>query len=207
MLISTWEQLFINCLKLISFLSVKKRYVFFYYHMVFVISSLCIHFSNLHVFVNMFRITSASWCYFWGYPYFSLWLIHWLMFVWWLSIFCTLLWSTTRLHSSCMLKRCVYLKIITKVFFYSCKTFLEFSMCYFMQILENYKDIINQINHFYVQDKLNLKVVLSGLTHCLSLLPCDESDAKSHKEVSVCILKDRLHMKRKLLWTRTLHQG
>ncbi|KAJ4896615.1 ARM repeat superfamily protein [Raphanus sativus] len=78
---------------------------------------------------------------------------------------------------------------------------------YAEKILENYKDIINQINHFYVQDKLNLKVVLSGLTHCLSLLPCDESDAKSHKEVSVCILKDRLHMKRKLLWTRTLHQG
>ncbi|KAG2328427.1 hypothetical protein Bca52824_011155 [Brassica carinata] len=53
---------------------------------------------------------------------------------------------------------------------------------YAEKILENYKDIIIQINHFYVQDKINLRVVLSGLTHCLSLLPCDESDTKSHKE-------------------------
>ncbi|CAH8351249.1 unnamed protein product [Eruca vesicaria subsp. sativa] len=40
----------------------------------------------------------------------------------------------------------------------------------------NYKDIIIQINYLYVQDKSNLKSALSGLTHCLSLLPCDDSD-------------------------------
>lgn len=41
MLISKWEQLFINCFRLTSFLSVKKRYVFFYYHLLsIVISSL-----------------------------------------------------------------------------------------------------------------------------------------------------------------------
>ena len=51
-----------------------------------------------------------------------------------------------------------------------------------MQILENYKDII-QKNHFYVQDRSKLNVALSGLAHCLSLLPCDESDTELHKEV------------------------
>jgi pre-rRNA-processing protein IPI1 len=50
-----------------------------------------------------------------------------------------------------------------------------------MQILENYKDII-QKNHFYVEDKSKLKVALSGLSHCLSVLPCDESDTKSQKK-------------------------
>ncbi|CAL9229381.1 unnamed protein product [Arabidopsis halleri] len=49
------------------------------------------------------------------------------------------------------------------------------------KILENYKDII-QKNHFYVQDKSKLKVALSGLAHCLSLLPCDESDTESQKK-------------------------
>ncbi|WZZ23002.1 hypothetical protein YC2023_124389 [Brassica napus] len=49
------------------------------------------------------------------------------------------------------------------------------------KILENYKDII-QKNHFYVQDRSKLNVALSGLAHCLSLLPCDESDTESHKE-------------------------
>ncbi|KAJ0266271.1 Ipi1_N domain-containing protein [Hirschfeldia incana] len=49
------------------------------------------------------------------------------------------------------------------------------------KILENYKDII-QKNHFYVQDRSKLNVALSGLAHCLSLLPCDESDSESQKE-------------------------
>ncbi|KAH0861447.1 hypothetical protein HID58_089708 [Brassica napus] len=49
------------------------------------------------------------------------------------------------------------------------------------KILENYKDII-QKNHFYVQDRSKLNVALSGLAHCLSLLPCDESDTESKKE-------------------------
>lgn len=49
------------------------------------------------------------------------------------------------------------------------------------KILENYKDII-QKNHFYVQDRSKLNVALSGLAHCLSLLPCDESDTESQKE-------------------------
>ncbi|KAL1196940.1 hypothetical protein V5N11_024740 [Cardamine amara subsp. amara] len=49
------------------------------------------------------------------------------------------------------------------------------------KILENYKDII-QKNHFYVEDKSKLKVALSGLAHCLSLLPCDESDTESQKK-------------------------
>ncbi|CAN6874647.1 unnamed protein product [Brassica oleracea var. botrytis] len=49
------------------------------------------------------------------------------------------------------------------------------------KILENYKDII-QKNHFYVQDRSKLNVALSGLAHCLSLLPCDESDNESKKE-------------------------
>ncbi|KAL0864510.1 hypothetical protein Bca101_043628 [Brassica carinata] len=61
---------------------------------------------------------------------------------------------------------------------------------YAEKILENYKDIIIQINHFYVQDKINLRVVLSGLTHCLSLLPCDESDTKSHKEIHLDVSFD-----------------
>ncbi|XP_010423350.1 PREDICTED: uncharacterized protein LOC104708471 [Camelina sativa] len=52
---------------------------------------------------------------------------------------------------------------------------------YAEKILENYKDII-QKNHFYVQDKSKLKVALSGLAHCLSLLPCDESDIESQKK-------------------------
>ncbi|CAH2073868.1 unnamed protein product, partial [Thlaspi arvense] len=52
---------------------------------------------------------------------------------------------------------------------------------YAEKILENYKDII-QKNHFYVQDKSKLKVALSGLAHCLSLFPCDESDAESQKK-------------------------
>ncbi|ESQ40559.1 hypothetical protein EUTSA_v10012647mg [Eutrema salsugineum] len=52
---------------------------------------------------------------------------------------------------------------------------------YAEKILENYKDII-QKNHFYVQDKSKLKVALSGLAHCLSLLPCDESDTESQKK-------------------------
>ncbi|CAH8312798.1 unnamed protein product [Eruca vesicaria subsp. sativa] len=49
------------------------------------------------------------------------------------------------------------------------------------KILENYKDII-QKNHFYVQDRSKLNVALSGLAHCLSLLPCDASDTESLKE-------------------------
>ncbi|KAF8096474.1 hypothetical protein N665_0307s0005 [Sinapis alba] len=49
------------------------------------------------------------------------------------------------------------------------------------KILENYKDII-QKNHFYVQDKSKLNVALSGLAHCLSLLPCDESDTESQNK-------------------------
>ncbi|CAA7026785.1 unnamed protein product [Microthlaspi erraticum] len=52
---------------------------------------------------------------------------------------------------------------------------------YAEKILENYTDII-QKNHFYVQDKSKLKVALSGLEHCLSLLPCDESDTESQKK-------------------------
>ncbi|CAN8257038.1 unnamed protein product [Cochlearia groenlandica] len=52
---------------------------------------------------------------------------------------------------------------------------------YAEKILENYKDII-QKNHFYVQDKSKLKVALSGLAHCLSLLPCDESNTESQKK-------------------------
>ncbi|EOA19939.1 hypothetical protein CARUB_v10000191mg [Capsella rubella] len=52
---------------------------------------------------------------------------------------------------------------------------------YAEKILENYKDII-QKNHFYVQDKNKLKVALSGLAHCLSLLPCDESNIESQKQ-------------------------
>ncbi|XP_020884472.1 uncharacterized protein LOC9315060 isoform X2 [Arabidopsis lyrata subsp. lyrata] len=57
----------------------------------------------------------------------------------------------------------------------------SFSM-YPEEILENYKDIIIQSNHFYVQDKTNLKVALSGLSHCLSLLPYDEIHTKSQKK-------------------------
>ncbi|VVB13439.1 unnamed protein product [Arabis nemorensis] len=49
------------------------------------------------------------------------------------------------------------------------------------KILENYKDII-QKNHFYVQNKSKLKVALSGLARCLSLLPCDESDTEAQKK-------------------------
>ncbi|CAH2036339.1 unnamed protein product [Thlaspi arvense] len=45
---------------------------------------------------------------------------------------------------------------------------------YAEKILENYKDIIIQRNHVYVQDQSNLKAALSGLTLCLSLLPRDE---------------------------------
>ncbi|CAN8267881.1 unnamed protein product [Cochlearia groenlandica] len=53
---------------------------------------------------------------------------------------------------------------------------------YAEKILENYKDIIHK-NHFYVQDKSKLKVALSGLAHCLSLLPCDESNSESRKKI------------------------
>jgi len=63
------------------------------------------------------------------------------------------------------------------------KTFPEISICYLMQILENYKDVIHN-NHFYIQDKKKLKVVLLGLADCLSLLPCDQSDNESKKKVS-----------------------
>ncbi|CAH8272375.1 unnamed protein product [Arabidopsis lyrata] len=52
---------------------------------------------------------------------------------------------------------------------------------YAEKILENYKDVI-QKNHFYVQDKNKLEVVLSGLAHCLSLLPCDESNTDSQRK-------------------------
>ncbi|KAG7556642.1 Armadillo-type fold [Arabidopsis suecica] len=52
---------------------------------------------------------------------------------------------------------------------------------YAEKILENYKDVI-QKNHFYVQDKNKLEVVLSGLKQCLSLLPCDESNTEPQKK-------------------------
>lgn len=58
-----------------------------------------------------------------------------------------------------------------------------------MQILDNYKVIISQIHLFHVQDKSNLKVALSGLEHCLSLLPSDESVTVSQKKVSETICK------------------
>ncbi|KAL9811648.1 putative testis-expressed protein 10/pre-rRNA-processing protein Ipi1 [Arabidopsis thaliana] len=64
---------------------------------------------------------------------------------------------------------------------YAEKTFPEISICYLMQILENYKDVIHN-NHFYIQDKKKLKVVLLGLADCLSLLPCDQSDNESKKK-------------------------
>ncbi|CAE6123208.1 unnamed protein product [Arabidopsis arenosa] len=52
---------------------------------------------------------------------------------------------------------------------------------YAEKILENYKDVI-QKNHFYIQDKNKLEIVLSGLAHCLSLLPCDESNTDSQRK-------------------------
>ncbi|OAO92925.1 hypothetical protein AXX17_AT5G26970 [Arabidopsis thaliana] len=52
---------------------------------------------------------------------------------------------------------------------------------YAEKILENYKDVIHN-NHFYIQDKKKLKVVLLGLADCLSLLPCDQSDNESKKK-------------------------
>ncbi|CAN8258267.1 unnamed protein product [Cochlearia groenlandica] len=55
---------------------------------------------------------------------------------------------------------------------------LTFSL-YADKILENYKDVIIQINHLFMEDKSSLKVAFSGLTHCLSLLP---SDAESHEK-------------------------
>ncbi|CAL9231712.1 unnamed protein product [Arabidopsis halleri] len=55
---------------------------------------------------------------------------------------------------------------------------------YAEKILENYKDVI-QKNHFYVQNKNKLEVVLFGLAQCLSLLPCDKSDTESRKKGSL----------------------
>ncbi|CAH2036338.1 unnamed protein product [Thlaspi arvense] len=49
---------------------------------------------------------------------------------------------------------------------------------YAEKILENYKDLIIQRNHLYVQDQSNLKAALSGLTHCLSLLPRQRDENK-----------------------------
>ncbi|KAL5545725.1 hypothetical protein UlMin_005412 [Ulmus minor] len=49
------------------------------------------------------------------------------------------------------------------------------------KILQNYADIL-QKNRFYLQDKGKLKVALSGLVRCLSMLPCNKREVDSSEK-------------------------
>lgn len=53
---------------------------------------------------------------------------------------------------------------------------------YFLQILQNYEDILRK-NQYYLQDKGKLKVALSGLVRCLSMLPCNKREVHSCEKV------------------------
>uniref|UniRef100_A0A2P2M584 Testis-expressed sequence 10 protein isoform X2 n=1 Tax=Rhizophora mucronata TaxID=61149 RepID=A0A2P2M584_RHIMU len=53
---------------------------------------------------------------------------------------------------------------------------------YTEKILQNYEDIL-QKSQFYLQDKGKLKTVLTGLLHCLSLLPSDKGRGPLEKNV------------------------
>ncbi|KAF3442742.1 hypothetical protein FNV43_RR16659 [Rhamnella rubrinervis] len=56
-------------------------------------------------------------------------------------------------------------------------------LLYAEKILQNYEDILRK-NQYYLQDKGKLKVALSGLVRCLSMLPCNK------REVDSCEKKD-----------------
>lgn len=54
---------------------------------------------------------------------------------------------------------------------------------YAEKILQSYQNIL-QNNQFHLQDKIKLKTIISGLLHCLSLLPCKKTEDTSQKDVA-----------------------
>lgn len=59
---------------------------------------------------------------------------------------------------------------------------IRFHWIFQQQILRNYEDILRK-NQYYLQDKSKLKIALSGLVRCLSLLPCNQREADSCEKV------------------------
>lgn len=55
---------------------------------------------------------------------------------------------------------------------------------YAEKVLDNYMDMLKR-SQFHVEDKSKLKIALSGLLHCLSLLPSDEKEVDSFQQDKV----------------------